>query len=190
MKKISAAKEKLYLEHFDEWVLPIIRKLVREHPRTHQSRLPEEELLNEAFVFYRKRCIKELKNVDEPLLKLIIISHLYAYILVNDAVVSIPGGTITKEDGMEKVKKVLALLRSEELFYKESAMKKDIKIDYESVRSKLSSTERIILVSILLGHPKASIIEILKASGIKNPRKAIDIAESRFVKSFSEAGYP
>lgn len=189
MKKISAEKEEIYLAHFDKWALPIIRDIVNTYHKKYKSRLPKEELINEAFVFYRKRCIKELKNVDEPLLIFIIKSHIYAYILVNDMVASIPGGTITKEDGMEKAKKVLALLRSEELFYKESAMKKDIKIDYESVRSKLSSTERIILVSILLGHPKASIIEILKASGIKNPRKAIDIAESRFVKSFSEAGY-
>lgn len=190
MKKISAEKEKIYLDHFDEWALPIIRKAVREHPWKHQSRLPEDELINVAFVFYRKRCIKELKNVDEPLLKFIIKSHIYTYILVHDAVVSIPGGTITKKDGMEKVKKVLALLRSEEIFYKESAMKKDFKIDYESVISTLASTDRIILVSMMLGHPKESIVEILKASGIKNPRKVMDIAVSRFVKSIGEASYP
>lgn len=188
MNKISAKKKNLYLDHFDEWALPIIKDVARKYQWLYQSRFPEDELVNEVFVYYRER-FKKLKRMDEGLLRHIAKYYIYTYLVVNDIAINIPGGTVTKKGGREKVKEILAKLRAEELFFKESAMAKDLKIDYETLINVLPSSDRIVMVSIMLGHPRKYTTELLKGIGVKNPRAVMEKAVDRIVKSFSEQGY-
>ena len=176
------------MDHFDEWALPIIKNVVRNYQRYYRSRFPEEELINEAFVYYRER-FKKLKRMDEGLLRHITKAYLFVYVVVNDTAVNVPGGTVTKKGGREKVKEILAKLRAEELFFKENAMAKDLKIDYETLINSLPSDDKIVMISMLLGHHRKFTTELLKGIGVKNPRTVMEKAVERIVKSFSEQGY-
>jgi len=188
MNKISAEKEKLYLDHFDGWALPIIKDVVKKYQWLYQSRFDEDELINAAFVFYRERR-KKLIRINEGMLRHIARAYIYTYVVVNDTAITIPGGTLTKKGGMEKVKEILAPLRNEELFYKESEMAKNLKIDYETLINALPSCDRIVLVSMLLGHHRKFTTELLKGIGIRNPREVMKKAVSRIIKGFSDRGY-
>lgn len=176
------------MDHFDGWALPIIKDVVRKYQWLYRSRFPEDELINEAFVYYRER-FKKLKRMDEGLLRHIAKAYLFTYVVVNNIAVNIPGGTVTKKGGREKVKEILAKLQAEELFFKESAMAKDLKIDYEALINALPSSDRIVIISMLLGHHRKLTTELLKGIGVKNPRAVMEKAVSRIVKSFSERGY-
>jgi hypothetical protein len=176
------------LNQLDEWALPIIRDVVRKYQWLWQTRFDKEELTNAAFVFYRER-FKKLKHIDEGLLRHIAKAYIHTYVVVNDKATKIPGGTLTKKGGMEKVREILAPLKDEELFFKESVMAKDLKIDYETLINTLPSVDRIVLVSMLLGHRKKFTTELLKGLGIRNSREVMEKAVSRIIKSFSERGY-
>lgn len=188
MRERSAEKEKHYLHQLDEWALPIIRDVVRKYQWLYQSRFPEDELVNAAFVFYRER-FKKLEHINEWLLIHIIKAYIHTYAVVNDKAIKIPGGTLTKKGGMEKVKEILAPLKDEELFYKESVMAKDLRIDYETLINALPENDRIVLVSMYLGHHRKFTTELLKGLGVRNPREVMERAVSRIIKSFSERGY-
>lgn len=188
MKKRSAEKEKHYLSDLDRWALSIIQDIVKKYQWLHQSRLDRDELVNAAFIFYRDR-LKKLKRISKPLLIYITKAYIHTYVSVNDIVMKIPGGTLTKKGGEKKVREILAKLRTDELLYEDKTMTKDLKIDYETLISALPYSEKIVMISMLLGHHRKFTTELLKGLGVKNSREVMERAVSRIIRDFTEQGY-
>ena len=194
MTEKNSKREKIY-HYLDSQALPIIQEVaksvIRKDPFFYQGRFCEDELVNAAFCFYRKRCIDELKKADEGLLRSITRAFLQAYVMVNNFPLKIPGGTVTKKGMLEEVKEILAPLRENEIFYEDNTMKRDLKLDYETLLEALPQEERIAMISMLYGHHRKFTASILKNGfEIKNPYGVIKEAVHKFKKMFSNAGYP
>ncbi len=69
-------------------------------------------------------------------------------------------------------------------------MAKDLRIDYENLIATLPKIDKIVLVSILLGHNKSTTEAILRGFNVRNPRAVMNKALEKIIRGFTERGYP
>jgi hypothetical protein len=196
IKEAIALKKQYYWHELDEWAERNIRDVVRKYQWLHKSRFDEDELINAAFVFYRERFtyrkrFTKRKHHSEALLRHITKAFLHTYVVVNNWPTKVPGGTLTKKEGIKRAREILANLQDKELFYeKERAMAKDLRIDYENFIATLPETDKVVLVSMLLGDNRSITEAILRDLNVRNPRAVMNRAIEKIIKGFTERGYP